>query len=97
VAHLRSARTQSWGRGCPSDGARRWGSALAAAAWGSGEGGRTDGQCVTEGGATGPRGATYTRGGQEASKAVACWAAATAGAVVQRERGRAARGGKAGA
>jgi hypothetical protein len=52
---------------------------------------------VTEGGATGPRGATYTRGGQEASKAVACWVAATAGAVVQRERGRAARGGKAGA
>jgi hypothetical protein len=54
--------------------------------------GRTDGQCATRGGATGPRGATHVRGGQEASKA-----AATAGAVERREWGRAARGGKAGA
>jgi hypothetical protein len=39
VAHLRSVRAQSWGRGCPSDGARRWLTAPPAAARGSGEGG----------------------------------------------------------
>jgi hypothetical protein len=38
VAHLGSVRAQSWGRGCPSDGARRWPSVPTAAAWGSGEG-----------------------------------------------------------
>jgi hypothetical protein len=47
---------------------------------------------MTPGGATGPWEAAHARGGQEASKA-----AATAGAVERRERGRAVRGGKVGA
>jgi hypothetical protein len=38
VAHLGLVRAQSWGRGCPSDGARRWPTAPPAAARGSGEG-----------------------------------------------------------
>jgi hypothetical protein len=63
---------------------------------GGGGGGGVAGPCVTPGGATGPWEAAHARGGQEASKVAACYAAATAGAVERRERGRATRGGKAG-
>jgi hypothetical protein len=42
VAHLGSVRAQSWGQGCPSDGARWWPTAPPAAAPSSGEGRGTD-------------------------------------------------------
>jgi hypothetical protein len=48
VAHLGSVRAQSWGRGCPSDGTRRWPTAPPAAARGSGEGRGTDGNVQPE-------------------------------------------------
>jgi hypothetical protein len=54
-AHLGSGGGRSWGGGVAGVGARRWPAAAAAAARGSGEGRAHGWQCVTWGGATGPR------------------------------------------
>jgi hypothetical protein len=77
-------------------GARRWTAAAAAVARGSGEGRAHRWQCVTWGGATGPRKATHARGGPEAMQGNGLPAAATAtwgngGSEVERreEEGRA--------
>jgi hypothetical protein len=54
-AHLGSGGGRSWGGGVAGVGARSWPAAEAAVAQGSGEGRAHGWQCVTWGGATGPR------------------------------------------
>jgi hypothetical protein len=52
---------------------------------------------VTRGGATGPREATHARGGPEVMQGDGLLGGGRGGAVERRERGRAARGGRASA